>query len=267
MKRRTKIQEKWDKMISIITPIYDIESHLSGFIDCISKLVGKSDDKLVKEVILINNNPKKDIYCMKEMGLKIKKIKILKVIQNKKNIGFGSACNQGLKAAKGDFFLIMNPDVNISYNALKGLLNALKRNNYANIISCKLLNEDCSLQHSCRRFPTLRALLARRIPCPFARIFKKNLDSFNMKDYNHKTPRKVDWVSGALMLMGDKYFFDEHYFMYFEDTDLCRRIGGVYYYPAVSAIHKAERQSARSPRLFFSHISSMIYYFYKFSKK
>ena len=254
-------------MISIIAPIYDIESHLPCFIDGISRLIGKSGDKLVKEVILINNNPKKDVYRIKDMGIKIKQIKKLKIIQNKKNVGFSAACNQGLKAAKGDFFLIMNPDVTISYNALKDLLNALKRDNTVNIGSCKLINLDGTLQTSCRRFPTIRALLARKTPILFGYLFKKQLELYDMVDYDHKTKRKVDWVSGALILMRKRYYFDEHYFMYFEDVDLCRRVGGGYYYPFVSAAHKAERQSTKSPKLFLYHISSMIYYFYKFSKR
>lgn len=251
-------------MISIITPIYNTKNHLPRFISCISKLIEQSNGKLIKEVILINNNPKKDIYCIKGINLKIKG---LKIIQNKKNIGFGAACNQGLKAAKGDFFLVMNPDIDINYNALNSLFKTLKHNKAANIVSCRLVNQDGSLQYSCRRFPTVRALLARRIPIPFRYLFRKQLDLYNMKDYDHKTKRKVDWVSGALMLMREKYYFDEHYFMYFEDIDLCRRIGGVYYCPEISATHKAERQSTQNIWLFLSHIKSMLYYFNKFTMK
>ena len=69
------------------------------------------------------------------------------------------------------------------------------------------------------------------------------------------------------MLMGDRYYFDEKYFMYFEDVDLCRRIRGVYYYPGISAIHYAGRESTRNPLLFLSHISSMFRYFYKIKIK
>lgn len=247
-------------MISIITPIYDVESHLPGFIKTISKLVASPKEKTVEEAILINNNPDVDLRNIKNEGIGLP---CLKVIQNKKNKGYGAACNQGIRMAKGRHILILNPDVRIGLKALNELINALKQNNKAKIVSCKLLNEDGSLQHSCRRFPTLRALLARRIPLPFAYLFKKQLNRYNMKDYDHKSPKRVDWVSGALMLMRKKYYFDENYFMYFEDVDLCRKVGGVYYYPNVHATHKAERQSARSARLFLLHFASMSYYFCK----
>lgn len=255
-------------MISIITPIYNIGSHLPGFISSMSKLekqLKKSfKGKILNEIILINNNPKKDLRKVGNVNLNVPN---LKIIQNKKNIGFGAACNQGMKIAKGEYMLILNPDVKIEARSLQELLKIIKQNKKANIISCKLLNEDGSLQHSCKRFPTFRALLARRIKFPFALIFKKELDRYSMKEYDHKKPKKVDWVSGALMFMRKRYYFDERYFMYFEDADLCRRVGNVYYYPSVSVMHKAERQSARNIRLFFLHASSMIHYFYKFSVK
>lgn len=255
-------------MISIITPIYDLESHLSNFIDLVHKLENKlkkdSRNGLIKEIIIINNNPKKDI---KKFMKSLPALSRLKIIQNKKNVGYGAACNQGIKRAKARYILILNPDVKINAKALKEIVKIAKQNKKANIISCKLLNGDGSLQLSCKRFPTFRALLARRIRFLFAYIFKKQLNRYEMKDYDHKSPRKVDWVSGAFMLMKNKYYFDERYFMYFEDADICRRIKGVYYYPSVSAIHKAERGSTRSIRMFLYHFVSMVRYFYKFSNK
>lgn len=251
-------------MISIITPIYDVESHLPVFTETISKLINSPKEKIVEEVILINNNPKIDLMRVKNVDINLPK---LRVVQNRKNRGYGAACNQGIRQARGEHILILNPDVNVSLKTLNGLINALKKNDGANIVSCRLMNENGSLQHSCRRFPTLRALLARRMRFPFRYIFKKELGRYNMEDYDHESPRKVDWVSGALMLMKKRHYFDEHYFMYFEDVDLCRRVGGVYYYPNFSAIHKAERQSAKNIMLFFSHFKSMIYYFYKGYRK
>lgn len=255
--------------ISIITPIYDVESHLKSFISTISKIQkGLRDANAQKgmlcEVILINNNPEKGIKGGKGLNLDVPG---LKIIQNRKNIGFGAACNQGMRMVKGKYILILNPDVRIEARALQNLVKAMENNKNANIISCKLLNEDGSLQNSCKRFPNLRAMLARRVRFPFASIFKKQLDRYEMADYDHKKPRKVDWVSGALMLMRKKYFFDERYFMYFEDADLCRGVGKVYYYPTISLVHKAERQSARSFKLLLFHMISGVYYFYKFSGK
>lgn len=244
-------------MISIITPIYDVEKHLQKYAENILSLQKEFPE--IKDIIIINNNTKKKIRKNKALN----GLRNLKVIENKKNVGYGKACNQGMRIAKGKYMLILNPDVKIDGNSLKRLVSEFEKNKKAKIVSCKLVNEDGSLQYSCRRFPTFRALIARRISVPFAHIFRNELDKYDMRDYDRKEPKKVDWVSGALMLMKGKKYFDEGYFMYFEDIDLCRSVGGVYYYPAVSAVHKAERASARNLKLLLSHISSMMHYFRK----
>ena len=251
-------------MISIITPIYDIDKHLDDFLDFalhLSKDVKKAGKKApVKEIILINNNPKVDLPNLVSFR---PKIPLLNIIQNKKNIGYGRACNQGIKLAKGDKILIMNPDIRVGLSDLTELLKFMKKTPAAHIVSCKLVNVDGSLQYSCRTFPTLRALFASRISF-FNRFFKKSVGTYLMAGYDHESPRKVDWVSGAFMLLQKKYYFDERYFMYFEDIDLCRTVEGVYYYPLVSTVHKAERASRRDALLFLSHALSMIKYFLKY---
>lgn len=244
-------------MISVITPIYGVEKHLQDYAKNMRRL--QKEFGGIKEIILINNNTKNRIGRNSALD----GLKNLKVIENKKNVGYGRACNQGMKIAKGKHMLILNPDVNIDGASLGNLISEMEKNKKANIVSCKLINEDGTLQNSCRRFPTFRALIARRMP-PFRHIFREELAEYYMEDYDLKNPAKVDWVSGALMLMKQKYYFDERYFMYFEDVDLCRSIGGVYYYPSVSARHKAERESARSIKLLVAHLSSSFKYFLKF---
>jgi|SRR3989344_3612282 len=248
-------------MISVITPIYDIEKHLHNYAVNMRSL--QKEFNGIREIILINNNPYEEI-CKDSV---LSGLNGLKIIGNRKNLGYGGACNQGISIAKGKYMLILNPDVKITGHSLRKLISELIKSKEANIISCKLLNEDGSLQHSCRRFPTIKSLLARRAPLFFSRIFSKELSAYNMDDYDHKNPIKVDWVSGALMLMKRKYFFDERYFMYFEDVDLCRRVGEIYYYPFISAFHKAERGSARDITLMIAHFSSALRYFLKFGLK
>lgn len=244
-------------MISVITPIYDVEKHLGDYAENMRRL--QNEFSGIKDIILINNNIRKKISKNKVLDV----LKNLKIIENKKNIGYGRACNQGMRIAEGEYVLILNPDIKIDGDSLKKLLSELMKNKKVNIASCKLLDEDGSLQHSCRRFPSLGALLAKRIPFPFRYLFKKELDRYDMADYDHKSPRKVDWVSGALMLMRKRYLFDENYFMYFEDIDLCRKVKEVYYYPTVSAVHRAERGSTKDIMLLLSHVRSTIHYFWK----
>lgn len=247
--------------ISIITPIYDVEKHLKDYAENMRLLQKEFDG--ITDIILVNNNTSKRINGSKALA----GLKNLKVIENMKNVGFGRACNQGMRIAKGKLMLILNPDLKIDGSSLQKLVSEMENSRKAKILSCKLLNDDGSLQYSCRRFPTIRALLARRIHFPFRFLFKKEAERYDMRDYDHLLPRKVDWVSGALMLMREKYFFDERYFMYFEDIDLCRSVGSVYYFPSVSAYHRAERKSARHMGMLIAHVTSSLRYFMKFGLK
>ena len=140
----------------------------------------------------------------------------------------------------------------------------MSKNKEVNIAAPKLLNDDGSVQLSCRTFPTFCLMLARNIP-GLKYLFSKSLKKHNMLDYNHDTPQKVDWVSGAFMVFRNKYFFDSRFFMYFEDVDICRRIGKVWYYPEAVAHHSAGHGSKRNINLFLSHLKSMLYYFVKHS--
>ena len=209
-------------MISIITPIYDIESHLDDFLD-LALAISKSRERknTVKEIILINNNIRVDLPNLISFR---PYLPLLKVVQNKKNVGYGRACNQGMKLAAGDEMLILNPDIRVGMDDLEELLTFLKKTPAAHIVGCKLFNADGSLQNSCRTFPTLRALLARRISL-FRTLFKKSLDHYDLASYDHNEVRKVDWISGAFMLLRKKYPFDERLvWMQGEDIEWSSRI-------------------------------------------
>ncbi|MBI4140696.1 glycosyltransferase family 2 protein [Candidatus Woesearchaeota archaeon] len=171
------------------------------------------------------------------------------IIENKTNKGYGAACNQAIKIAQGNHTLILNPDITLETNTVEELLKYLEQNKEAKIVSCKLENANGTLQDSFREFPTIISLLRRQFK---AITTKESI-----------LPQKVDWVSGALMLLRDKYYFDERFFLYFEDVDLCKTVGNVYYYPLVSATHTAQRESKQNLKLAILHAKSALKYFLK----
>ena len=231
-------------MISVIIINYNSGNSLEECVDSIP---------LGNELIIIDNSSQDNsINKIKRRGAII--------IKNKKNLGFAKAANQGIKIANGKNILLMNPDVKLNKNTIPKTLDFLEKNPDVNIAGCKLINPDGSLQYSCRRFPSFWSLLARKT---FLRkILKKDADYYLMKDYDHKAPRKVDWVSGAFLMMKGKNMLDEKFFMYFEDMDLCKRTGDVYYFPHATAIHKND-ESSGSLKLKIIHLKSMIHYFWK----
>lgn len=230
--------------LTIITVNYNS----SEIFECLKSVY--STVKSSFELVVVDNNSTDDSVA------KIKKeFPTAKIIENKANKGYGRACNQAIKIASGKHILILNPDIILEKNTVDELLKYLEENKQAKIVSCKLKNSDGTIQDSFREFPTLFTLLKRQVQTRF-RAKKITAEEIN-------TPTKVDWVSGALMLMRDKYYFDERFFMYFEDVDLCKTIGDVYYYPAVSATHIAKRESAKSLKLVLWHAKSAIQYFTK----
>lgn len=143
----------------------------------------------------------------------------LKLIANKKNIGFGPANNQGAKAARGEFLFFLNSDTIIKkdiFTALKEIFSARPR---LAIASPRLLLPSGTPQpYAFGQFPSLGKLLWQKISA------RKSADLF----LGDNDLYAVDWVSGAAMVVRKNVFdqiggFDENFFMYFEDIDLCWR--------------------------------------------
>lgn len=175
-------------------------------------------------------------------------------IDNKANIGMGAGNNVGLRRATGRYLVIMNPDTLVFENSFQKLFEYLEKNRSAGVVGPKQLNPDKSVQNSCYRWPGVLTPFYRRTLLKKSRLARKELDRYLMADFDHNHEREVDWLLGsflfcrrtALQAVG---FFDERYFLYFEDTDLCREFREkkweVIYYPKVSIIHNHRRQSAQ----------------------
>lgn len=153
----------------------------------------------------------------------------VRLMVNKRNMGFGAGNNRGIPETTGRYLLFLNSDTIVGEKALDRLVQFADQNPDAAIIGPKLLNQDGSLQYSCRRFPNLATGLFRNTP--LGRMLRKN--RFNadylMQEWDHSTERDVDWVSGAALLARRTAVeqlggFDEEYYMYCEDVDLCWRV-------------------------------------------
>jgi hypothetical protein len=202
-----------------------------------------------------------------------------KLIKSDKNLGMGGGNNLGIKIAQGEFILILNPDTELKPEAIKTLFSYIKENKDVYIIGPKLLNPDLSLQYSCSYFPRPWTPIFRRTF--IGKFFQKHLDWFLMKDFDHKSTREVDWLMGSCLLIRGNDFdgFDERFFMYFEDIDVCRRAWHygkkVVYHPEAEVIHHHARESAKKPwylgviksKLTREHIKSWFRYFLKWGFK
>ncbi len=191
------------------------------------------------------------------------------------NAGFAAANNEGIRAARGDAILLLNPDAEFTGNVLPPLYHYLQANPGVGVIGPKLLDDDGSLQLSCRRFPGFATALFNRYSLA-TRLFPKNPFStrYLMTDFDHESIAEVDWVSGACMMLARQALdqigpLDEGYFVYIEDVDLCQRAHRagykVVYFPEVAVVHRIARSSSTLPvRSIIERHRSMWHYHKKY---
>lgn len=194
------------------------------------------------------------------------------VISNPENLGFGRAANQGIRISNGRYAFLLNPDSTVSANALRDLVRFGDENSDVGIFGPKVLNLDGTLQYSCRSFPTLGAGLFRNTV--LGRLFPKNAYTMDylMTDWDHAETRDVDWLSGAAMVVRRKLVneiggFDERFFMYCEDVDLCYRAKQngwrVTYFPKVIVRHAIGRSSDKNANRMIVEFHKSMYRFFQ----
>jgi len=196
----------------------------------------------------------------------------VQLICNEDNRGFAAASNQALAAATGDFLLLLNPDTIVPPGGFAELDRFARDHPEAGLIGPKLVNPDGTLQHSCRRFPTPMAALFRHTI--LGRLFPHNRWSaeYVMAEWDHVTPREVDWVSGACMLVRRESYervgpLDEGFFWGSEDVDYCfraHRAGWqVLYTPQPVVVHKVGASTNQVPVRTFVRFHRSMYRLYR----
>lgn len=184
----------------------------------------------------------------------------IKIIRNKEIKGFGENHNYAFKISQGRFFAVVNPDIRLAEFRYEKIYNFMNDNQTIGACAPKVLSSDGEIQDSARIFPTVKLLSERIIRRFFG--FKNNLD-YKVNDI----PMRVDWLAGMFIFFNREAFlsvkgFDERYFMYYEDADICRRLKkngwSSYLYPDVAVIHDAQRTSWKKFNYFKWHLRSII---------
>ena len=199
--------------LSIIIVCYKGWVRLSQCLDALDSFSGNS---FKSEVIVVDN--KSDDVTILKIEEKFPKFRF---IFNYVNGGFANGCNLGAKNAVGEFVLFLNPDTVAAEAEVEKLLNVARQNPEFGIVSCRQINEKGKESIASGTFPSLFNLTG------FQRaIFPSRQSEIRNPKSEISFP---DWVSGSVILMRYETFkkesgFDEDFWMYFEDVDLCRRI-------------------------------------------
>ncbi|HUQ63953.1 MAG TPA: glycosyltransferase family 2 protein [Acidimicrobiales bacterium] len=188
------------------------------------------------------------------------------------NLGFGTAANRGVAATSSDYVMILNPDAIVEPGGTKMLVDALDTEAALAVVGPRVENPDGSLYPSARRFPDLRTAIGHAF-LGFLRPENRFTRDYKMLDHDRSRASEVDWISGTCMLVRRSAFdevggFDESYFMYVEDVDLCwrlRRAGWtVGYDPRARVVHTIGASSELAPyRMIAAHHRSL----YRFATK
>ncbi len=267
------------------------------------------DNSSLGEILLVDN-------CSSDLTVEFveKNFPDVLITKNKKQIGYGANQNQNIVKAKGDFMLLMNPDMVVPPELLYTMVSFMEQNQDVAISTCKVCNEDGSCQYLNKREPAIVDLFIRRfflttsktstqeinpifqfqqdyqddkkkynysklfytlLPSAINKIITKRLDAYEMKDIGYNKVFDVPFISGSFMFAKSTIIkqlngFDERFFMYFEDVDLCRRVRGkarLLYCPDVSVIHRWERASHKSFKWTLVFALSGLKYFHKWGFK
>ena len=226
------------------------------------------------KVYVVDNDSNDD--SMQALSSHFNNEKRLSLIQNANNIGFAAANNQVLKQIDTDYALLMNPDCELNEQTIPELLSAFKQYPEMGLASCVILNEDGSVQSTCRRrFPTPWSAFVRLTQ--LHRLFPARFDNFDMG--SQPLPESVDFieaVSGAFMLVNMQAvqqvgLLDEGYFMHCEDLDWCKRFEladwKVGFVPTASVLHaKGVSSRSRPIGVLWTLHKGMLRFFDKFYK-
>lgn len=230
-------------------------------IKCLESIIKQYKKQLEKEefetIIVDNGSTDDSVGAISNFQSLISN---LQLIENKENLGFSKGNNVGAKKAKGKYLFFLNSDTEVLDRGLLQMINFLEENPMIGVLGARLINLDGSDQKSVGRFYHLGNV--------FLMLFGG--ERLGLLRSAPKNALNVDWVSGASMMVRQNIFerlggFDEEFFMYMEDLELCYRVKKegfkVYFYPYIKILHKQLGSSNKSFAII--NIYKGLIYFYK----
>ncbi len=192
-----------------------------------------------------------------------------------RNIGFGAAHNFAMRAlatSDAPYHVILNPDIRLETGTLASLATVMDSLPEVGLVMPQVLYPDGSIQFLCKLLPTPLDLVLRRFaPGVVKRAARNHIATFDLREFDYKSTVSVPSLSGCFMFTRRTVLeavdgFDERFFLYMEDIDLCRRIAArseLRYWPEVTVTHEHQMESYKSLRVLLLHLRSAVAYFNK----
>lgn len=232
-----------DLQLSIIIVNWNTKDYLK---DCLSSIF-KSITELNFEVIVVDNNSADEsVEMVKE------KFPQVRLIENKENLGFAKANNQGYEISKGRIIALLNPDTIIYKGVFEQIVDYLMKNLQVGAATCRLLNPDNSFQRNFRRLPDFHiAFMWYPVTMRIIDRYLRNCKIENYYFYNDINKiEKIEQPDGSFIALRRDVvekigLFDENFPIFFNDVDLCKRIWeGGYEIHALPDIHITHYQGS-----------------------
>lgn len=202
----------------------------------------------------------------------ISKFNDVEYIDAGENSGFGRGQNKVLNALDSEYHAIVNPDILFCEDAFSKIVGWMNANPDIGMTIPYIVDENGEMQEVYRRELTVFDMFNRMY---LKSLFKKRAKKHTMNDMDYSKPFQVPFGQGSFLVIRTNLFkelggFDENFFMYVEDADLCKRVNQVsalMYYPGAKVIHKWKKGSHKNKILHKYHVDSMKYYFKKWGLK
>ncbi len=233
--------------ISVVIVNYNVKDYLYK---CLNSIINSNGNLKIEIIVVDNNSTDGSIEFLQT------KFNDVIFVPLNQNLGFGKANNIGIKKSVGKYILLLNPDTLIEDNTLINLYQFMENNIEVGVSTCKILNGDGSFQESCRRgFPTPIAAFSKLFGVQKFFPNSKILGQYNLTYLDENEINEVEAVSGSFMFFRGELLkkiggFDEDFFMYGEDLDICYRVKKlnykIMYVPESSTIHYKGESTKRS---------------------
>lgn len=253
-------------VISIVT---HNSRHIFEVLDNLQREVG-NDSKY--EINIFDNGSEKDyLVQLERYG------SLIILHKSEKNHGFGYGHNYILKRTAAKYGIIFNPDILLTKQVMDNMIERLMSDEQVAMVCPKVLNADGTTQYLVRQKLDVFDYMLRFIPFKFIKkMFHKRLNFYECRDLPDSRTSYIKMGSGCLMVIETAVFkqidgFDERFFMYFEDNDLCLRFGQegyrILYTPFETVTHLYEKGAHKSKKLFIIFLQSMAKFFNKWGWK
>jgi GT2 family glycosyltransferase len=223
--------------------------------------------RLAKRLAVVDNSPAPDTECLCAPAA-------VDYLFTGRNLGFGTAHNLAIRGFLENtrYHVVLNPDVAFESGTLESIFDFMEANPSVGLARPRVLNPDGSVQHVYKRLPNPADVFVRRfLPHSLEPLVRRSQARFELRDMDHEQTLLVPYLSGCFMFLRASALrqvglFDPRFFMYFEDTDLTRRIHRFFptvYYPGASIVHRHGKWSYKNLPLLAHHVLAAVQYFNK----